>query len=177
MTWMGLAGVPFTKLPKMMVIEFVYTIVFWFNFAIPEDYISNTLDPAANVLGRAYNYNMICGIGSKFGEYVQTHKKTTNTMKARTVSAICLRPTGNTQGSFYHYSLWIGRQLHRRRRTAMSQEVVDQAHYLANKQRAPAGLVFTRLDGTVIEQAEDNVSIQEDMGNSDNDTITLAEHM
>ena len=33
----GLAGVPFTKLPKRMVVELVYEIVFWFNYTIPDD--------------------------------------------------------------------------------------------------------------------------------------------
>ena len=98
---MGIAGVPFTKLPKIMTVELVYTMIFWYNFTIPEDYVSNTLGPGAIVLGHTYNYNALCGEGSKYGEYVQTHDKTTNTMRERTVSAICLRPSGNTQGSFY----------------------------------------------------------------------------
>ena len=29
---MGIAGTPFKKLPKRMVIELVYTMVFWHNF-------------------------------------------------------------------------------------------------------------------------------------------------
>ena len=113
---MGIARVPFTKLPKIMVVELVYATTFWYNFTIPEDYISVTLGPGALILGRTYDYNMLYGEGSKFGEYVQTHEKTTNTMRTRIVSAICLRPSGNTQGSFYYYSLWSGCRLHMRRR-------------------------------------------------------------
>ena len=116
---MGIVGLPFIKLPKRMVVELVYAMIFWYNFTIPEDYISVTLGPGAIILGRAYDYNMLCGEGSKFGEYMQTHEKTTNTMRTRTVSAICLIPSGNTQGSFYYYSLWSGRHLHRRRRTPL----------------------------------------------------------
>ena len=116
---MCIAGTPFAKLPKRMIVEMVYGMVFWHNFTIPNDYISNTMGPGSIILGQRYDYNMLCGPGSKFGEYVQTHEKTTNTMRARTVSAICLRPTGNTQGSFYYYSLWTGRRLHRRRRTPL----------------------------------------------------------
>ena len=64
MTQMGLAGVPFTKLPKRMVVELVYAMVFWFNFTTPDDYISNTLGPASIVLGQTYAYNVICGTGT-----------------------------------------------------------------------------------------------------------------
>ena len=32
---MGIAGVPFTKLPKRMVVELVYTTIFLYNFTIP----------------------------------------------------------------------------------------------------------------------------------------------
>ena len=103
---MYIAGLPFIKLPKRMIVKMVYYMVLWHNFTIPDNYISNTLGPRAIIMGRTYDYNMLCGEGSKFGEYVQTHEKTTNTMRPRTVSAICLRPTGNIQGSFYYYSLW-----------------------------------------------------------------------
>jgi len=67
---MGIAGVPFTKLPKRMIVELVYTMIFWYNFTIPEDYVSNTLGAGAIVLGLTYNYNALCGEGSKYGEYV-----------------------------------------------------------------------------------------------------------
>ena len=68
------AGIPFLSLPKIMVIELVRSQVYWFDFTIPENYISQTLGPAAIVLGRTYDYNKIYGQGSKFGEYVQTHE-------------------------------------------------------------------------------------------------------
>ena len=123
---MGIAGVPFTILPKRMVVELVYTMVYWFNYTIPEDYVSNTLGPGAIILGKTYDYNKMCGNGSKSGEYAQTHKKITHTIKPRKVSAICMRPTENTQGSFYYYSIWSGYLIHRRRHTPLlvSQEVI-----------------------------------------------------
>ena len=144
------AGVHFTKLPKIIVVELVYATIFWYSITIPEDYISITLGLGAIILGRTYDYNMLCGEGLKFGEYVQTHEKTTTTMRTRTVSTICLCPSGNTYGSFYYYSLWPGRCLHRRRRTPlpMSQEIIDRVHYIADKQNSPSGLTFTRQDGT-----------------------------
>ena len=58
-----------------MMAEMVYLQVFWYNYRIPENYISTTLGPAAIVLGRTYDYNHLCGEGTKFGEFVQTHEK------------------------------------------------------------------------------------------------------
>jgi len=97
----------------------VYHQIFWFNYTISENYISTVLGPGAIILGKTYNYNMICGEGYKYGEYVQTHEKVDNTMRARNVSAICLRPLINRQGSFYYYSLITGPHLHRRKRTPL----------------------------------------------------------
>ena len=149
---------PFTRLPKRMVVKLVYTMVFWFNYKIPDNYISNTLGTGSIILGRTYGYNKICGDGSKFGEYVQTHEETTNTMKAKTVSVIYLRPTGNMKGSFYYYRLWSGCQLHRRQRTPlpMSQEMIYRFHYIAPMQKAPTGLAFTRPDGTPVNASDDD---------------------
>ena len=85
-----------------------------FFFAL-RDYVSETLSPSTVVTGRLYNYNMIYGSGSQIGEYVRIHERTNNTMRSRTVSAIALRPTANSQGSFYYYSLVTGLHLTRRR--------------------------------------------------------------
>ena len=81
-----------------------------------------------------------------------------------------MRPSGNTQGSFYYYSLLSGRRLHRRRRTPlpMSQEVIDRVHYIADKQKSPSGLTFTRQDGTSYGPEEHDESIHEDIAEEDN---------
>ena len=59
---MEIAGIPFTKLPKRMIVELVYAMIYWYNFTVPEDYISTTLEPGAIVLGRTYDFNAVCGI-------------------------------------------------------------------------------------------------------------------
>ena len=48
---MGIAGTPFTKLPRRMIVELVCATIYWYNFTVPEDYISTTLGPGAIVLG------------------------------------------------------------------------------------------------------------------------------
>ena len=160
---MVLAMTPFTKIPRRMVIELVYGQTFWYNFTIPEDYISKTYGPGTLILGRTYDYTKLCGTGSSYGEYVQTHEKIDSTMKPRTVSAICLRPSGNQQGSFYYYSLNTGRRLHRRKATTlpMPQEIIDRVHHIANLQNAPDGIAFTKKDGTPYFTDEDDDSIQD----------------
>ena len=75
---------------------------------IPKDYISTTLSLGVIVTGRTYDYSMVCGPGSYFGSYARTHESTDNTMAPRTASAITLRPTANTEGSFYYYSSATG---------------------------------------------------------------------
>ena len=123
----------------------------------PEDYISNSLGPASIVTGRIYDYNVLCGDGSIYGEYVQTNKKKDNTMKERSVSAMTMRATGNVQGSFYYYSLATGRRLRRGQCTPLPvpQEVIDQVHAIADKQNAPTGFTYTRCDGSIFKNMPD----------------------
>ena len=157
---MTLATTLFTMIPRRMIVEMVYLAVFWYNCTISENYISDTMGPGSIVLGRTYDYNHLCGEGTKFGEFVQKHEKSNNTMDPRTVSAIYLRPTGNTQGSFYYNSLVTGRRLHRRRCTPlpMPQEAIDRVHHIATRQKIMPGLVFTGADGTPYGQDNDDLS-------------------
>ena len=154
----------FGRIPRRMVVELVSCQIFWYNFMTPEDYVSNTLGSASIVTGRTYDYNMLCGEGSIYGEYVQTNKKTDNSIKERTVSAITMRLTGNTQGSFYYYSLATGRRLRRGRCTPlpMPQEVIDQVHAIAEKQNAPERFTYTRCDGSVFEEIPYEQATHED---------------
>jgi hypothetical protein len=103
--------VPFKKMPSSMVVEMVHAGVFWLNMFPPEDGVSKTLSPRAIVTGLEADYNKHCRL--EFGAYVQVHEEHDNTMQARTMGAIALRPTGNAQGSYYFYSLSTGRRLNR----------------------------------------------------------------
>ena len=92
---MCFATLKYPRLPKRMTVELVYNRVFWYNYVIPEDYISQTLGSAAIVIGRTYNYNKLCGPGAKYGDYVQTDERTDNSMRPRTVGTICMRRLSN----------------------------------------------------------------------------------
>jgi hypothetical protein len=134
---------PFDHYPPRMVIEMVFLSVFWIN-AFPHRLgVSQTLSPRTIVTGLEVDYTKHCRI--EYGQYVQTHEKHDNTMRARTVGAIALRPTGNQQGGYYFYSLLSGRRLHRTHWTElpMPAEAKDRVHALARRANARRGLTFT----------------------------------
>jgi hypothetical protein len=70
-------------------------------------------------------------------------------MATRTTGTITLRPTGNTQGGYYFYSLGTGRRLNRNQWTPlpMPAEVIDRVHALARCSNASNGLSFADRDG------------------------------
>ena len=49
---MGIHGATFLRFPRRMIVESVYTQIFWYNFTIPKDYISNNIGPSSVMLGR-----------------------------------------------------------------------------------------------------------------------------
>ena len=90
----------FLRLPRRMTVELIYLHVYWIIFVVPNDYISENISTCAVVTGRVYDYDMLYGPGSQYGEYVCTYEKTNNTMRSRTVSAITLRPTVKSLGNW-----------------------------------------------------------------------------
>ena len=127
------ATVPFKKMPGRMVIELVYASVFWLNCFYPSKSICGDLSPRTIITGQTIDFNR--HIKHEFGDYVQTHEATDNTMRERTVGAVALRPTGNEQGSYFYLSLSTGKKLNRLRATElpMPQDVIDRVHFLAKK--------------------------------------------
>jgi hypothetical protein len=133
-------SLPFERLPTRLVTEMVNSAVFWWNSFPGNSAISDCLSPSEIVLRRGLDYQKHCQL--EFGEYVQTHEATDNTMAPRTVGALALRPSGNAQGGHLFYSLSTGKVLHRNHWTAlpMPQEVIDRVTVLASA--APTGLTF-----------------------------------
>ena len=60
-------------------------------------------------------------------------------MQARTLGAICLGPTGNSQGSYKFMNLRTGRRITRRKWTnlPMPQEVIDRVNELGKADGLP----------------------------------------
>jgi hypothetical protein len=133
-------SLPFERLPTRLVTEMVNSAVFWWNSFPGNSAISDCLSPSEIVLRQGLDYQKHCQL--EFGEYIQTHEATDNSMAPRTVGALALRPSGNAQGGHLFYSLSTGKVLHRNHWTAlpMPQEVIDRITVLAST--APTGLTF-----------------------------------
>jgi hypothetical protein len=153
---------PFTKIPGRMVAELIYYCVFWLNSFPARDGISNTLSPRSIVTGSHIDFNKHCKL--EYGAYVQAHEEHDNTMATRTTGALALRPTGNTQGSYYLYSLSTGRVINRNKWTAlpMPQEVITRVHNLARRSAANLALTFQDRHGDIIPNNDDDEDDDED---------------
>ena len=152
---------PFTRLPGMLVVQMVSACNFWLNVYPPKDGVSRQINPRELITGIKIDFNK--HIRAEFGEYVQVHEEHDNSMQPRTTGAIATRPTGNTQGGFWFYSLTTGRMLDRRRWTAlpMPQDVIDRITVLARTN--PVGMTFTNM------RNEDVYDIDNDDYDSDSD--------
>jgi hypothetical protein len=111
----------------------IYNVVFWLNSFPSQNGILGTHSPRKIVTDQDINYKAHCIL--EFGSYVQVHEEHSNNMDSRTTGAISLRPTGNSQGGHYFYSLTSGRRLNRNRWTLlpMPMEVIDRVHQMAGK--------------------------------------------
>ena len=79
-------------------------------------------------------------------------------MATRTIGAIALRPTGNTQGGYFFFSLSTGRVLNRGRWTGlpMPNEVIDRVHTMARQDHGSNGLIFEDRDHIPIANPNDD---------------------
>ena len=133
---------PFKKMPRRLIIEMVYAANYWINMFPRKGGVSKTLSPRALLTGQTWSYNTHCKL--EFGDYVQTHEEHNNSMAARTIGAIALRPTSNTQGGYFFFSLTTGRVLNRGRWASlpMPNEVIDRVHRMARQEHGNNGLLF-----------------------------------
>ena len=120
----------------------VYAAYYWLNMFPRKGGVSKTLSPRALLTGQTWSYTTHCKL--EFGDYVQTHEEHDNSMAARTIGAIALRPTGNTQDGYFFSSLTTGRVLNRGRWTSlpMPNEVIDRVHRMAHQEHGNNGLLF-----------------------------------
>jgi len=106
-----LCSVGARRVPKAMVIAAMDLATTCSNAFPARNGISNSLSPSTIVTGRQpLNFN---NLKVTFGSYVQIHihNNPTNTMQPRTIDAIALNPTGNTQGSYYFMNLDTGQRM------------------------------------------------------------------
>ncbi len=112
-------GLPFRRLPKIMITHMVMDSVRCLNQFPSANGISTTMSPSTIVTGIATpDYN---AMRVELGTYVQVFDDNdpSNTPRSRSMGAIALSPTGNAQGDYYFMSLSTGARISRHNWTAL----------------------------------------------------------
>ena len=106
---------------------------------IPTSNSKEFASPREKLFGTSIDANLDLKHG--FGDYVQCHQEEIdNSMKARTVGAIALMPTGALDGSWWYLSLATGKPIRRRRATSLPMPIdVIMALRIAGQKRKGMG--------------------------------------
>ena len=167
----GYNVLPFKYIPRMMLIQLVKVHNFWLNSFPHRDGVSSTLSPRYIMTGQKVDCAKHALL--EFGAYVQTHESHDNTMQPRTVSAVCLGPSGNSQGGHHFLSLVTGRRITRTKNQwtslPMPDEVIERVSEMGRKQGMPRSLTFADRLGHELPDAFDAVDDDHDSDYSDSD--------
>ena len=160
-------------LPRQMVIHLMITVNFYMNTFVWRKGVSQILPPITIVTGLVPDFKKHFHV--LYGEYCNTYKGTTNTMKLRTVGALALGPSGNTQGGVRCYSLRTGKILNRMTKditiAKMPDEALGRLKYITKKEKAIKGLIFgNRNNDDVVEGVMDG-------GGTDDNEGTIVDHV
>ncbi|KAG7373060.1 hypothetical protein IV203_033784 [Nitzschia inconspicua] len=141
---------PFRHIPRLMVKRLVANAVLWWNALPAPDSVSDVHSPRYLLVGNELTYDK--HVRLEFGSYVQTHEVHTSEMRQRTLGAICLGPTGNSQGGHYFMSLTSGERLVRHKLTSlpMPDEAIARVSQIGRRQGMPSTLTFSNRHGTEI---------------------------
>ena len=163
-------GVPFPKVPHIMIEHLLERIAMNLNAFPTETGISSDLKPAAIVLQQPnMDYN---NIALAYGAYCQAYTKTDSSMRQRSIGAIALRPS-NERGGFYFMSLNTGRLIHAFiwEELPIDDHVINRVVDLAEAEGAPLmnnGPIFEWRSGIPVTADE-----EEDLLNDDDDESYL----
>ena len=94
-------SLPFTILPKFLIVVLVKFVVRWMN-AFPTTTSISELSPRTIITGLHADYTIHCKL--LFGSYVQTHEHNGtmhNSMEERTLGGIAMGPSDNKQGGYF----------------------------------------------------------------------------
>ena len=99
-------GLPYWRIPKLMVAELVAMATRCLNGFPRDDGVLDHMSPHSIVTGRTrMDYNKI---PLEFGSYVQLLDRSTNTIRSHTIGAIVLNPMGDDTGTYRFMSLKTG---------------------------------------------------------------------
>jgi hypothetical protein len=146
-------GMPFARLPRVLVKELATAAVSCLNMLPHPDGVSSTLSPATIVTGAPKTD--YCTLRLEFGSYVQVYDGTSNDTKSRTLGAIATNPTGNSNGDYYFMSLATGHRIHRRSWTVLpiSDSVISRVEAIAFNENMPlvdTAILLTEYDPDAI---------------------------
>ena len=102
-------GLPYRRLPKLMVVELVAMATSCLNGFPKDDGVSENMSPHLIVTGQArMDYNKL---PLDFGAYVQLLDRSVNMIRSCTIGAIALNPMGDATGTYRFMSLKTGQVL------------------------------------------------------------------
>ena len=131
-------GMPYKRLPRVMVRDLAEFAVRAINMVPSADGVSDSMSPETIVTGKPkVDYRTM---KLEFGTYVQVYDGTSNDTKSRTLGAIALNSTGNSNGDYFFMSLATGRRIHRRSWTVLpiSEIAISRVEAIAIEEGMPA---------------------------------------
>jgi hypothetical protein len=166
---------PFRRLPRISLIHLVKNAVFWINAVPTNDGITRRFSPRYIMTGQHVLASKHAVI--PFGAYVQTHEQHTNDLGQRTLSCICLGPTGNVQGGHWFMSLTSGEKLIRYRWTElpMPREAITRINHIGKQQKMPTMLTYSNRYGTELPETVDDYPSDTDTADDDSDDDTYSQ--
>jgi hypothetical protein len=167
-------GMPYARLPQVLVTELAVASIRNINMFPHPDGISTSMLPATIVTGvPKTDYRTL---KLEFGTYVQVYDGTSNDTRSRTLGAIATNPTGNTSGDYFFMSLATGKRIHHRAWTVIpiSDSVISRVEAIAFNENMPLVDTDTLLseydpDATVDDDAYDRTYTPPASDNPDSD--------
>ena len=147
-----MAGLPYSKLPRRMILELPKANDFWLNYWCSSAGVSDTTPPRQILTGIQLDAIKHCKF--QFGDYVLSFSGSDNTMKERATDSIYLRPTGSPDGAFYVLNLDTGERIRRLRgiRAHTTNAIINRVEELATKEGMPEGITMMDRNKEIVAQ-------------------------
>ena len=147
-------SLPFRRLPVLMVIIPMLTIGRMLNYFPTAGGVSSDVSPRMLLTGEQLDYRK--DLGLQLGAYCQVHQneKPRNSMKARTLPALYLGPSGNLQGGRLFLSLSTGQSITRFAYDVLPMPATVIARVEALAKGQPEDHVFADRKGRIIGDVE-----------------------
>jgi len=160
---------PFKTVPLVLLVELVYSAVFWLNCLPPSNGALGNISVRTVLTGQSIT---MAHCQLEWGEYVQTHEHTDNILAARTLGAIAMRPAGNEQGGHYFLNLTSGRRIIRYTwtRLPMPNHVIARVESLGSEALGHQDLLFQFSNGETVDDDSDDDSTYGDGSVSSNES-------